>query len=197
MLRRMLGGGADHDSGADPDSATPSWADLFAVGNWDAAQERIRLHPEEAQVKDSTGQLPLRLAIECDAPGPFINALEAAFPLEQWSLLDALKVCSGGTAQSRQESAGGDGEGTDMFGPVPLEFVQKTLKLITPASCAEEDANGSLVLHSIMNYKHVGTDPCRHGSESIGLQAEGPGWTLSWGPPAGTRHPFRLVCEGH
>lgn len=155
MLRRMLGGGADHDSGADPDSATPSWADLFAVGNWDAAQERIRLHPEEAQVKDSTGQLPLRLAIECDAPGPFINALEAAFPLEQWSLLDALKVCSGGTAQSRQESAGGDGEGTDMFGPVPLEFVQKTLKLITPASCAEEDANGSLVLHSIMNYKHM------------------------------------------
>ena len=67
--------------------------------------------------------LPLQLAVRNKAPPELLERIEAAYPLEQWSLHDAVKVAS-----------------VEAFAP-------KVLKLITPEACAEKDSDGRLPLH--------------------------------------------------
>ena len=90
-------------------------------GSWSACAQACAERSPDGH--PTYGKLPLQLAVKNKAPQPVLERIEAAHPLERWSLIDALQVAS------------------------VEAFVPKVLKLVTPEACAEKDDEGWLPLH--------------------------------------------------
>ena len=109
----------------------PDWGRagaLLGLGEGaDPHPDAKRLCAEKGGYQDS--ELPLQLAVENKAPPELLARIEAAHPLEQWCLVDALTVAS-----------------VEAFAP-------KVLKLITPEACAEKDSKGMLPLRLALRHE--------------------------------------------
>eukprot|EP01045_Picozoa_sp_COSAG04_P003420 COSAG04_NODE_139_length_23663_cov_6.466893_5_plen_161_part_00 len=114
-------------------------------------------HPDAKRLcaeRDSNGWLPLQVAVQNKAPRSVLERIEAAHPLERWSLRDALDVVASVEA-----------------------FAPKVLKLVTPEACAEKDKHGNLPLHWALDKKApegvvlaiIDAHPqvCRHAADEL------------------------------